>query len=171
MQPTGFHYRCHRIAPASEQSPVRARHRGPGHQIRAAAARGILQALRDFQPAPQFGGEIRAHQRLREEDNPFDEGGIRDTCRFAERKASGIDCAAPDRQLRDLCDRHRSTDGSYDCIVPSPGGKDSFYWPRCVCALLVIRNKFVAKDYVSSSLASCYFYSRTSLGSSEALRQ
>jgi len=27
----------------------------------------------------------------------------------------------------DLCDRHRSRDGSYDCIVPGSGGKDSFY--------------------------------------------
>ncbi|MFM8852597.1 MAG: N-acetyl sugar amidotransferase, partial [Acidimicrobiaceae bacterium] len=25
-----------------------------------------------------------------------------------------------------LCDKHRSTDGSYDCLVPGSGGKDSF---------------------------------------------
>lgn len=27
----------------------------------------------------------------------------------------------------DLCDRYRSKDGSYDCVVPGSGGKDSFY--------------------------------------------
>ncbi|KQT41896.1 LPS biosynthesis protein [Devosia sp. Leaf420] len=57
----------------------------------------------------------------------FDEEGICDACRFAERKQSGIDWEDRDRQLRELCDRHRSKDGSYDCIVPGSGGKDSFY--------------------------------------------
>ena len=28
-----------------------------------------------------------------------------------------------DKKLRDLCDRHQRTDGHYDCIVPSSGGK------------------------------------------------
>ena len=32
-----------------------------------------------------------------------------------------------EEQLRELCDRHRKTDGSYDCLVPGSGGKDSFY--------------------------------------------
>ncbi|WP_338722169.1 N-acetyl sugar amidotransferase [Devosia sp. XK-2] len=57
----------------------------------------------------------------------FDEEGICDACRFAERKQGAIDWVERDKQLRDLCDRHRSTDGSYDCIVPGSGGKDSFY--------------------------------------------
>lgn len=57
----------------------------------------------------------------------FDEDGICDACRFAEQKQGSIDWQERDRQLRDLCDRHRSTDGSYDCIVPGSGGKDSFY--------------------------------------------
>lgn len=57
----------------------------------------------------------------------FDEDGICDACRFAERKQEAIDWVERDRQLRDLCDRHRSTDGSYDCIVPGSGGKDSFF--------------------------------------------
>jgi N-acetyl sugar amidotransferase len=38
-----------------------------------------------------------------------------------------IDWQQRDRQLRELCDKHRKTDGSYDCIVPGSGGKDSFY--------------------------------------------
>jgi N-acetyl sugar amidotransferase len=30
-------------------------------------------------------------------------------------------------ELKDLCDRHRRSDGGYDCIVPVSGGKDSTY--------------------------------------------
>lgn len=57
----------------------------------------------------------------------FDENGVCDACNFAERKHHGIDWAEREKQLRDLCDKHRKNDGSYDCIVPGSGGKDSFY--------------------------------------------
>lgn len=57
----------------------------------------------------------------------FDEEGICDACRFAERKHGTIDWDEREHQLKDLLDRHRSKDGSYDCIVPGSGGKDSFY--------------------------------------------
>lgn len=57
----------------------------------------------------------------------FDAEGICDACRFAEMKKSGIDWEQREKELMNLCDRHRKTDGSYDCIVPGSGGKDSFY--------------------------------------------
>lgn len=57
----------------------------------------------------------------------FDDRGVCDACRLAEQKAGAIDWAERERELIDLCDRHRSNDGSYDCIVPGSGGKDSFY--------------------------------------------
>ncbi|MEW6593975.1 MAG: N-acetyl sugar amidotransferase [Thermodesulfobacteriota bacterium] len=57
----------------------------------------------------------------------FDEEGICDACRFAERKAAAIDWQERHRELQDLCDRFRKNDGSYDCLVPGSGGKDSFY--------------------------------------------
>jgi N-acetyl sugar amidotransferase len=57
----------------------------------------------------------------------FDENGVCDACRVAERKATTIDWAERDAELRELCDRHRRTDGRYDCVVPGSGGKDSFY--------------------------------------------
>lgn len=57
----------------------------------------------------------------------FDEEGICDACRFAERKNRVIDWAERERTLIELCDKHRSRNGSYDCIVPGSGGKDSFY--------------------------------------------
>lgn len=57
----------------------------------------------------------------------FDQEGVCDACRFAERKHGEIDWDEKDRELRTLCDKHRSKDGSWDCIVPGSGGKDSFY--------------------------------------------
>lgn len=57
----------------------------------------------------------------------FDEHGVCDACNFAERKRSTIDWIEREQRLRELCDRHRKDDGSYDCIVPGSGGKDSFY--------------------------------------------
>jgi N-acetyl sugar amidotransferase len=57
----------------------------------------------------------------------FDAEGICDACRFAEKKNGVIKWDDRERELRELLDRHRSTDGSYDCIVPGSGGKDSFF--------------------------------------------
>lgn len=57
----------------------------------------------------------------------FDADGICDACKFALKKQREIDWRQRDQQLRELCDKHRKTDGSYDCIVPGSGGKDSFY--------------------------------------------
>ena len=31
-----------------------------------------------------------------------------------------------EHKLKKLCDKFRSRNGSYDCIVPGSGGKDSF---------------------------------------------
>jgi N-acetyl sugar amidotransferase len=57
----------------------------------------------------------------------FDDKGICDACRVSEQKHERIDWKDRERELRDLCDRHRSKDGSYDCVVPGSGGKDSFF--------------------------------------------
>jgi N-acetyl sugar amidotransferase len=58
----------------------------------------------------------------------FDHNGECDACRMAEQKNSSvIDWSERRKELKDLCDRHRSKDGSYDCLVPGSGGKDSFY--------------------------------------------
>lgn len=57
----------------------------------------------------------------------FDENAVCDACNFAEKKKSTIDWADRESQLQELCNRHRSRNGEYDCIVPGSGGKDSFY--------------------------------------------
>ena len=55
----------------------------------------------------------------------FDEEGICSACRYAEIKAKEIDWEARERELIALCDKFRSRNGSYDCVVPGSGGKDS----------------------------------------------
>lgn len=54
----------------------------------------------------------------------FDDDGVCDACRFAERKKT-IDWAAREQQLTELCNRFRRNDGRYDVVVPGSGGKDS----------------------------------------------
>jgi N-acetyl sugar amidotransferase len=56
----------------------------------------------------------------------LDEEGVCDACRHAEHKNS-IDWKQREDELLQLLDKHRRKDGSYDCIVPGSGGKDSAY--------------------------------------------
>ena len=56
----------------------------------------------------------------------FDANLVCDACHVAEQKKA-IDFMRREEELRELCDRHRSKDGSYDCLVPGSGGKDSFF--------------------------------------------
>ena len=55
----------------------------------------------------------------------FDEEGVCGACRWAEEKETRVDWKARKQQFLDLLDRHRSSDGSFDVLVPSSGGKDS----------------------------------------------
>jgi N-acetyl sugar amidotransferase len=57
----------------------------------------------------------------------FDEQGVCSACRYAEMKRSQIDWKKREEELLALCAKHRSKDGSYDCIVPGSGGKDSAF--------------------------------------------
>lgn len=57
----------------------------------------------------------------------FDENGICSACQFNEIKSNLIDWKQRDAELHELCDRHRRSDGNFDCIVPGSGGKDSRY--------------------------------------------
>jgi len=57
----------------------------------------------------------------------FDEHGVCDACRVAEAKKTSIRWEDRGAELKALCDRFRKDDGSYDCLVPGSGGKDSFY--------------------------------------------
>lgn len=56
----------------------------------------------------------------------FDEEGVCDACRTAEVK-DNINWGMREEELIKLLDKHRKNDGSYDCLVPGSGGKDSAY--------------------------------------------
>ena len=54
----------------------------------------------------------------------FDKNGICDACNQAEIKKN-INWEDRENQLMQLLDKYRSKNGSYDCLVPGSGGKDS----------------------------------------------
>ena len=76
---------------------------------------------------PNSAVEYNHTKESKKETIHFDENGICDACNFTERKRHEIDWNDRDKQLRELCDKYRKSDGSYDCVVPGSGGKDSFY--------------------------------------------
>ena len=57
----------------------------------------------------------------------FDENGVCSACNFSTYKKHGINWDEREKELQDLCARHRKKDGSYDVIVPCSGGKDGGY--------------------------------------------
>lgn len=77
----------------------------------------------------QRPSSVIEYRNTPEQEKPtihFDNKGVCDACRVAERKAQ-TDWEGRQTELRAVCDRFRSKTGSYDCIVPGSGGKDSFY--------------------------------------------
>ena len=56
----------------------------------------------------------------------FNEDNLCDACLNAQKKEE-IDWKNREEELLQLLDKYRSKDGSYDCIVPGSGGKDSAY--------------------------------------------
>jgi len=84
---------------------------------------------------PNSAIEFRHTRDTKKATIGFDADGVCDACRVAERKRD-IDWAERERELIDLCDRFRRTDGAYDCVVPGSGGKDSFF------AAHVLKNKY-----------------------------
>jgi len=57
----------------------------------------------------------------------FDNDGICSACNNTDKYKNSIDWDDRENQLMKLLDDHRSSDGSWDVIVPSSGGKDSAY--------------------------------------------
>ena len=57
----------------------------------------------------------------------FDDDGVCDACRTAKTKHEEIDWERREHELIALCDKYRSRNGSYDCILPGSGGKDSVF--------------------------------------------
>lgn len=76
---------------------------------------------------PNSAVEFQHTENTKKKTIHFDNNGVCDACRTAERKTQEIDWEERERKLVELCDRFRSQNGSYDCLVPGSGGKDSFY--------------------------------------------
>jgi len=69
-------------------------------------------------------------QHVRNEKKPttyFDSDDVCDACRWAHKKETEIDWEKREKELYELCDKHRRNDGGYDVVVPASGGKDSMY--------------------------------------------
>jgi N-acetyl sugar amidotransferase len=56
----------------------------------------------------------------------FDERGWCNACQWMEEK-KGINWQSRENELVELLNKHRSTNGGFDCIVPVSGGKDGSY--------------------------------------------
>jgi N-acetyl sugar amidotransferase len=56
----------------------------------------------------------------------FDKRGWCNACQWSEEKRE-MDWSVRQKELEDLLDKHRSSDGNYDCLVPASGGKDGSY--------------------------------------------
>lgn len=67
---------------------------------------------------------VVSNQRPRTE---FDENGVCSACQWAYEKDFVVDWSEREKELKALCDLHRSQNGSYDVVVPGSGGKDSAY--------------------------------------------
>ena len=57
----------------------------------------------------------------------FDEEGVCDACRSAEKKHDTIDWAEREKELFKVLEKYRSDGSWYDCIIPVSGGKNSCY--------------------------------------------
>ncbi len=74
---------------------------------------------------PNSTAEFKNDGKVNKTVIKMDAQNICDACKVKEKKEE-IDWNSREEELRDLCDKFRSNNGSYDCLVPGSGGKDSF---------------------------------------------
>ncbi len=75
---------------------------------------------------PNSGVEFKHTKDRKIKTLHIDEDGVCDACRFAGQKEQ-IDWTKREKELLQLLDGHRRSDGYYDCVVPGSGGKDSCF--------------------------------------------
>jgi N-acetyl sugar amidotransferase len=75
---------------------------------------------------PMSSNEYAHSNQSRKVTMLFDDAGVCHACNFNNLKESGeINWDDREKELIELCNQYRKTDGSYDCIVGGSGGKDS----------------------------------------------
>ncbi len=75
---------------------------------------------------PTSAVEFKHNINTKKKTMAFNDNGVCDACQNAVKKES-IDWKSREDQLIQLLDKYRRNDGSYDCLVPGSGGKDSAY--------------------------------------------
>lgn len=73
---------------------------------------------------PSSTVEFRNKPGQKKEAIYFDENGVCDACNYNDKKKL-IDWNQRHKELEELCNKHRRSDGRYDVICPGSGGKDS----------------------------------------------
>ncbi len=73
---------------------------------------------------PNSAVEYKHTKDSKKETIRFNENNVCDACSFLEQKKN-IDWGAREKELIKLCNKYRKNNGSYDCLVPGSGGKDS----------------------------------------------
>lgn len=76
---------------------------------------------------PSSTVEFKNTKKEKKETIAFGENGVCDACRYAEYKDTRINWKVREKELIKLCNKYRSKNGHYDCIVPGSGGKDSSF--------------------------------------------
>ncbi len=76
---------------------------------------------------PSSTVEFRHKASSKKSTIPFNDDGICDPCKFSFIKNNSINWEDRRKELQEVCDRYRRSDGRYDVLVPGSGGKDSFY--------------------------------------------
>ena len=74
---------------------------------------------------PNAANEFRYSPKTEKDNTKISDDGVCEACKYAEMKENEFDWKKRGKVLQEICDRHRSNDGSYDCITPGSGGKDS----------------------------------------------
>lgn len=76
---------------------------------------------------PNSTNELRYTADAVKQSTFIGEDGVCDACRYAVMKETQIEWKKRELMLQELCDKHRSSSGGHDCVVPGSGGKDSRY--------------------------------------------
>ena len=80
----------------------------------------------------------------------FNQDGICEACLNSDKKNS-VDWESRKKQLREVAEKYRKSDGTYDCIIPVSGGKDSHYqalYARDELGLNPLLINFIPRDLV-----------------------